>query len=372
LERKPISHVKKDGQSDDVFKNIRPKTRNTKMEKDDATKKIEDFVVRTVNTESFIFPEEVKTAVVEKYKCTCCGVGKDYDNFYPSFSILHKEKAMMTICKDCVDVLWKNYLIRYSGDLSRSLYYFCMLLDVPYFKNIMEEVKVTEDIIKFFKKYMNKIISFGKQNNILTFIEGQILFDGTNEKTPAFFDYDEEEVNYIPNIKDVKFWGKIPPADIYFLNAHYKDWCDRYEVKDKGMETIVQQICHKELRIFRLNEVNQNTSNEIKDLQALMTSANLKPVQNKSVGTEENTLGAWIKRFENERPIPAPDPEFADVDGIWKKIRVWFLGHFSKVYNYENEYSREYKQEMSKYRVDTKEQYETKWATHQMGRELFK
>lgn len=374
MERKPVSHVKRDGQSVDVFADIRPnpKTIQKKTEKDTKTKELEDFVVRTVETESFTFPDEIKVAVAKKYECTCCGMAKEFDSFYPSFSILHKNKAMMAICKDCVDVLWKSYLIRYSGDLSRSLYYFCMLLDIPYFQNIMEEVRVTEDLIKFFRKYMVKIVSFGKQSSVLTFLEGQILFDGTNEKNPAFFEYDDEEVNYIPNLKDVKFWGKLAPADIYFLKAQYKDWYDRYEVKDKGMETVVQQICHKQLRIFRLNEAGQATSNEIKDLQALMTSANLKPIQNKSVGTEENTLGAWIKRFENERPIPAPDPEFADVDGIWKKIRVWFLGHFSKIFNYENEYSREYEQEMSKYRVDTKETYETKWATHQMGKELFK
>ena len=389
--KKPVSHTKKNGKALDVFGDIRPTTTTRKKAVAKTTAKflsveeqkklvdepfkavgIEKLNVLAIDTSSFTFPDQVTKIEAPSYKCTCCGLNKSFENFYPSYSILHKQMAMMTICKECIDTLWKSYLIRYSGDLTRSLYYFCMLLDVPYFQNIMEEVKISESGIKFFSKYMSKIASFGKQNNMMTFLEGQLLFDGTNEKNPAFFEYDEDEVNYIPSLQDVKFWGKLAPQDIYFLKAQYEDWKNRCEIKDKGMEEVVKQICHKQLRIFRMNESNQNTSKEIKDMQDLMTSASLKPIQNKNVGTEENTLGNWIRRFENERPIPVPDPEFADVDGIWKKIRVWFLGHFSKIYNYENEYSREYEHEMARYRVDTKEDYETKRATHQLGKELFK
>jgi hypothetical protein len=278
----------------------------------------------------------------------------------------------MTACKDCLDVLWRAYLVKYSSDIPRALYYFCMLIDIPYFKNIIDEIKVTEDILKFFKKYISKVNSFGKQNNTITFLDGQLLYDGSNELDPAFFEYDPDAVNFIPDLVDIRTWGKLPPQDLYFLKEEYKDWKNRYEIKDKAMEEVVKQICHKQLKIFRLNEGGMNTSKELSDMNSLMTSASLKPIQNKGIGTEENTLGAWIKRFEQERPIPEPDPIFADVDGIWKKIRIWFLGHFSKVYNYENEYSREYEQEMAKNRVEIKEDYETKWATHQLGKELFK
>jgi len=374
--RKKTTSVAKVSKGVDVFEENRP-TQLKKIPTKGSDAEIAEAVnnnlkVRTIDTSSFVFPNQVETIKIEKFECSCCGLSKITDDFYPSYSIVNKQRAMMTICKDCIDVLWKSYLLRYTGDLAKSLYYFCMLLDIPFFKNIMEEIKVTDQGLNFFKKYMTKILAFGKQNSVLTFLEGQLLFDGSNEKNPDFFEYDPEEVNYIPNLSDVKAWGRLTPQDIYFLKTQYEDWCSRYEVKDKGMEEVIKQICHKQLRIFRMNEQGANTSKELKDMQDLMTSGNLKPIQNKSVGTEENTLGNWIKRFENERPIPVPDPEFADVDGIWKKIRVWFLGHFSKVYNYENEYSREYEQEMSKYKVATKEDYETKWATHQMGKELFK
>ncbi len=377
--------------AEDVFEDKRPnnmnrsaakkragvKTGATKTSKDELNpeklEKLEKLKVIPIETSSFIFEDnEKKVKETTKYECTCCGIHKDYEDYYPSYSLLNKQSVRMVVCKDCVDSLWKSYLLRYTGQLSKALYYFCMLLDVPYFQNILEEVKQMDEGLGFFKKYMSKVLMYGRQNNAVTFLDGQLLFDGTNERTPAFFDYDEDEVSYIPTVQDVKFWGKLAPQDIFYLKDQYEDWRNRYEVKDKGMEEVVKQICHKQLRIQRLNEQGANTSKELKDMQDLMTSANLKPVQNKNLAGEENTLGNWIRRFENERPIPAPDPEFEDVDGIWRKIRVWFLGHFSKIYNYDNEYSREYEQEMSKYRVDTKEKYETKWATHQMGKELFK
>lgn len=371
----PVSHVKKNGKALDVLENARPKPnarkpKPVKMDKSDLDK----LKVEVINTGTFMFPEETIVPEPEKYKCSCCGLSKKFDSFFVSYSVLNKDRAMMSACKDCIDVLWKSYLIKYYGDISRTLYYFCMLVDVPYYKNVLEEVNITEgESTKFFKRYMEKVISFGKQNNALTFLDGQLLWDGTNEKDPDFFEYDAEAIDYVPTLKDVKMWGRLPPQDIYYLKNELEDWKQKTEISDKSMEEIVKQICYKQLKIFRLNEVDGNTSNEIKDLNSLMTSAKLKPIQNKTIGSEENTLGAWIKRFENERPIPEPDPEFADVDGIWKKIRIWFLGHFSKVYNYENEFSREYEQEMSKYRVDSsKEIYETKWATHEMGKELFK
>ena len=382
--------LQKASKSEDVFEDIRPKATSRVREKTvvkkiptlEEQKKLVDepykaeqldrLKVIPVETSAFVFaPDPIKTET-KKYECSCCGVAQGYDDFFPSYSLLNKHKAMMTVCKSCVDGLWKAYLLRYSGEISKTLYYFCMLLDIPYFQNILEEAKKLDEGVGFFKKYMTKILSYNRQNNTCTFLDGQLLYDGSNQVNPAFFDYDEDEVSYIPNAHDIRAWGRIAPQDIYFLKIQYEDWCSRYEVKDKGMEEVVKQICHKQLRIFRMNEQDANTSRELKDLQDLMASASLKPVQNKNIATEENTLGNWIKRFENERPVPAPDPEFADVDGIWKKIRIWFLGHFSKIYNYENEYSREYEQEMSKYRVDTKEKYETKWATHQMGKELFK
>lgn len=326
-----------------------------------------------VDTGDFVFPEEKSRIELETYLCSCCGAKKGVVEFYTSLSLINKSRRHLNICVSCVDVLWTSYLKRFPNDLNRSLYYFCILIDVPFHKNFLEEVKEIESGVGFIKRYIKKINSFTAVTGAGSFLDGQKLYDGTNSDEILFFDYDKEEIMYEPTRQDVRFWGRIPPADIYFLKDEFDDWRERYEIKDKGMEEVVKQICHKQLRIYRLNEQGSATSNDLKDLQNLMDSANLKPKQNKNASVGENTLGNWIKRFENEQPVPAPDPMFADVDGIWKKIRIWFLGHMSKIFNYENEYSKEYEIEMSKYRVEIKDnlEYETKKAQEPMGKELF-
>jgi len=74
------------------------------------------------------------------------------------------------------------------------------------------------------------------------------------------------------------------------------------------------------------------------------------------MAADVNTLGTWIKKFENEKPIPEPDPEFQDVDGIKKYIRVWFLGHFCKMLGINNVYAKEYEEELRKYSVEITEE----------------
>lgn len=55
------------------------------------------------------------------------------------------------------------------------------------------------------------------------------------------------------------------------------------------------------------------------------------------------------------RPIPEPDPELQDVDGIKKYITVWFFGHLCKMLGLNNSYSRLYTDEIEKLRVDRPE-----------------
>jgi len=123
------------------------------------------------------------------------------------------------------------------------------------------------------------------------------------------------------------------------------------------MELLVQEICYQQLNIKKNRERGNNVSKELKDLQDLMNSAALKPIQESAtMAADVNTLGTWIKKFENEKPIPEPDPEFQDVDGIKKYIRVWFLGHFCKMLGINNVYAKEYEEELRKYSVEITEE----------------
>ena len=64
---------------------------------------------------------------------------------------------------------------------------------------------------------------------------------------------------------------------------------------------------------------------------------------------------AWIRKWENTKPIPEPDPELKDVDGIVRYITVWFLGHLCKMLGIKNTYCKLYEDEIAKMRIERPE-----------------
>ena len=64
---------------------------------------------------------------------------------------------------------------------------------------------------------------------------------------------------------------------------------------------------------------------------------------------------------EYQKPIPDPEPDQKDVEGIGHAINVWFKGHLCRMFGFDNGYSKEYDDEMRKYEV-------RKTSPEEMGR----
>ena len=85
----------------------------------------------------------------------------------------------------------------------------------------------------------------------------------------------------------------------------------------------------------------------------------MKPSQKKQdeaidTAFDSNPFGVGIRLYENSKPIPEPDPELQDVDGIIKYISIWFLGHLCKMLGIKNTYCKLYEQELEKMRKNDK------------------
>ena len=127
---------------------------------------------------------------------------------------------------------------------------------------------------------------------------------------------------------------------------------------DVGTEALIRQICSLELDINRDRIAGKSVDKSVNALNNLLGSANLKPTQQKQDGdnSNENTpFGVWIRRWETQRPIPEPDPDLEDVDGIVRYISIWFLGHLCKMLGIKNTYCKLYEEEIDKMRVDRPE-----------------
>lgn len=280
-----------------------------------------------------------------KIKCMKCGSERTpspatyYENHNP---LLSSEK--LEICKICI--------LEYIGDKDSNdhlgkIYLVLAMLDKPF---ILETWEKCDGV---WAKYVTQVSSlpqhkgksfkdsnFGITNKKIQLAKNELDFDS---------EYSEDELNTL-----ARFWGKgIEIEDLEFLQSEYEKFINSYECDSYAMELLFQEASQQRLSIKKLRLDNKSVDKELKTLQDILGSANIKPAQESgSNAAEQSTFGTLVKKYENERPIPEPDAAWKDVDGIKKYISVWFLGHFSKMVGVKNSYSDEYDQEMNVYKVE--------------------
>lgn len=168
-----------------------------------------------------------------------------------------------------------------------------------------------------------------------------------------------EDEPYVATPEVIAFWGTGYSNEMYEeLENRFAYWRSRLPDDfnfDIGTEALIRQICSLELDINRDRSSGKAIDKSVAALNTLLGSLNLKPAQRKDDAESalENTpFGVWIRRWENERPIPEPDPELKDTDGIIKYILIWLYGHLAKMLNVKNIHSKLYEDEIAKLRVE--------------------
>ena len=115
------------------------------------------------------------------------------------------------------------------------------------------------------------------------------------------------------------FGGGFEPEELKFLQEQYDDWTSRHECSTKSQEEVFKNLCIAQLNILKAQQGKGSMKlvEALKVFQDLLGTANLKLSQNNEKAmVEQNTFGTLIKKWENERPISEPLPEWQDVDNI--------------------------------------------------------
>ena len=202
-----------------------------------------------------------------------------------------------------------------------------------------------------------KMISSLNQYKHLTFNDSELT--GDKIKFIPRVKMDEEEIDeFDDDIEQYEEkWGRGFTLEEYrFLENEYQKLITHYKCDSYAMEILFQEIAQLRLTIKKAREDNKPVDKELKTLQDLLGSANIKPVQETGANApEQATFGTLIKKYENERPIPEPDEAWKDVDGIRKYISIWFFGHLCRMLGIKNDYYQEYEKEMNKYKVELNE-----------------
>ena len=298
--------------------------------------------------------KKVEKEVVEKVYLTCtrCGEKKVASsiNFYKSNSQLYlgTYENRMTICKDCLLKLANIYARQFDSEL-RGIYEVCRLTDTYYSKDIFNMAKEqaskndNADENSFYKIYFQKVASLPQYKG-LTFIDSDeyLISEEIEER--------EKKVG-----RDVvEFWGEgLTQRDYDFLEREFNNLTTRYECDSYVQEMLFKQIAFQSLDIMNKRLKGIDTNRELKTLQDLLGSANVKPAQDDAgIASEQVTFGTLIKKYENEKPIPEESDENKKKNLI-RYVSNWFLGNLNSMMDKPITVNKEeYEEEIKKYTVE--------------------
>lgn len=300
--------------------------------------------------------KDIKKETV-KYRCTCCNKDKRAEEFYRSKSYLFKGNGLLCICKECVGEVFDKIQIL-TNSYKLTMYRLCRKLDIPFIHSLYDlaERESNRHGTALYRMYFQKMNSLGSANGYLGDFDDSDEFDKKLDRD--FNDVESLKQDLLEDFelsKDIlMFWGSgFDVEDYKFLQDEFDDWQSKYEIDSKSLEMLVKEMCYTSLTISKKRIKSESVDKDLKTLQELMASCNLKPVQETGMNANEQaTFGTLIKKWENEKPIPEPDPEWKDINNIGKYIRTWFTGHLSRMMGVESGVTEEYLEEISKYTVE--------------------
>lgn len=303
--------------------------------------------------------------------CTECGeaYSRRKGFFSASYAMLHKGIGYIPVCKSCVDKMYSGYLAE-CHDPKLAVRQMCRKLDLYWSEKSYEAVVKKSTARTMMTQYIQKINNVscaGKSYDDTLLEEGTLWSFGTSQPlsiSDGMYDDDVEDVDDFPTASDdvIAFWGSGYSnrmyAELEQRRAYYMSKFPQGSEIDVGSEALIRQLCNLEVNIAKDSAAGKSIDKSVNSLNTLIGSLNLKPTQQKDdtdASIEKTPFGVWIRRWENQRPIPEPDPEFQDVDGIVRYISVWFLGHLSKMLGIKNSYCKLYEDELAKMRVERPE-----------------
>lgn len=300
--------------------------------------------------------------------CSRCGTkySRRKGYFPVSYAVLHKGTGHIPICKDCIDTMYNTYLAQCKNakDAVRQM---CRKLDLYWSESVYEIVirkSTTRTIMTQYIAKINTVTYAGRSYDDTLSEEGTLWDFNPEPDDSSYCEYSNtSQVESLETPEEIiTFWGSGYSDEMYReLEERRQYWMSKFQEGielDVGTEALIRQICALELDINRDRIAGKSVDKSVNALNNLLGSANLKPTQQKADGdsAQENTpFGVWIRKWETQRPIPAPDPELEDVDGIIRYISIWFFGHLCKMLGIKNAYCRLYEEEIAKMRVDRPE-----------------
>lgn len=275
------------------------------------------------------------TSTKPTQECTCCGKAKKVSsaNFYKSYSVMYKStyENRMTVCKECVLKLVDEFKATFNSEL-KVLYSLCRMLDVlydEYIYNVAKEQAAARDGNPY-QYYFQKVLSLPQFAN-KTFADSAQAEIGVGEvqSSEASTIAEDNGIN-IDHTTRIK-WGNLPNEDLMFLEYNYNQWVTRHQCETRAEELLFEEICHVQLDINKLRMSGGDTTKKVDQLQKLMQSANIRPLDQTAITSNENVMmwGTTVATIEKHEPCEFfgeyREKEYKDYMGYRGYFDNWVL-----------------------------------------------
>lgn len=304
--------------------------------------------------------------------CRKCGLayGRLKGYFPICYAYLYKGNGYLPYCSDCCRKMYDAYYTE-CGDSRLAARQMCRKLDLYWNDTIFEQAARKTGTRTMFQNYLAKLNNAayaGKSYDDTLREENTLWVYGTwvEPKEPAEpEDHDDDGITISSaqiELTDeiIAFWGPGYTPDMYReleqRLRYYRSQMGEDTQTDLGTEMLLRQIASLELDINKARASGASTEKMVTSLNAMLSNLK-KPQKGAAVDTvNPNTpFGVWIKRWENEKPVPEPDEELQDADHLIKYITVWFFGHLCKMLGIKNSYCKMYEDEIARLRVERPE-----------------
>lgn len=316
----------------------------------------------------------------EKFCCSRCGKGfSTRKNFFPvSYCSLYKGTGYLHICKECLSNIYNSYYEQ-CGDVKKAVMQTCRKLDLYWNEQAYNYVEKKNSQRTMMSQYLQRINStyYAGKSYDDTLIEQGMFWndiDGIGKESPAdsadnsIAQEDSYEQKYIVHEPEpieitedvVSFWGPGYTPEMYIelerrLQYYRSQMGDTQQ--DMGTDALLRQIVMLEIDINKARAEGRDVDKKMSTFNSLLSSL-VKPMQKKedmSSSVSNTPFGVWIKRWEDERPVPEIDDSLKDVDGIIKYILTWVYGHVAHMLKVKNANTALYDDAIKKYRVERPE-----------------
>lgn len=282
-----------------------------------------------------------KKEEARKITCTCCGYEKEENEFVPSASFQNRQTKRLSICKTCCIELYDRKLLTYQ-DEKLALYRFCMELDLPYIKKLVDttiqkksssnkslgelyiaKLGLVQYRNKTFEDDMQFMNIFGIDEDEL---QNMMYIDAEQLKEEI---KKENKQKITPEI--IARWGSnLESEDYQFLEERYNTMLQSYEDKNPANLWTYQELCMNYLYL-RKNRGNPSAVKQIQEIiSKLQGDCKMKQSQIDSSEDENACLGIFIDKIENYEPCDKALPFFADIDRIRTYIKRFFVQPFAR------------------------------------------